>query len=603
MEQVPLDQCIAIDFETYYDDEYSIRKTSQWGYVHDERFDAYLVAIHNDTADWVGDPKDCDWSLCHDKLVLAHNAGFDSSVFYRLQAMGVVPADIVPKGWACTADMAAYLRVKRDLKTAVRVLLDRKRSKAVRSNMKGKTYADAIAAGMEDELVEYGGDDARDCWDLWSGFRDKWPLHEQETSRILRDGGRYGIQADVDLVDAGIKTLSKIRDDALIAMPWSTTHEDKPLASSKIREQGRIDGIPVPASLAATSIDAQNWEDKYSDEFPWVAAIRNYRRTNTFYKKVDNLKSGVDDDGVFHFNVKYFGAHTGRGSGGNQYAEAGGKFNIQNMPWSEMFGVNIRNMLVARPGHVLMVADYNQIEARYLLWLVQDSAFLDVLRKEGNLYQAYAKVRGWYDGNDLEADDKQLYKRTKVTVLQLGYQSGAAKFKATAKSMFGIDFTDEEAQGIVSTYRADNPKIVEHWWSHHRWLRHSARHKDPTHEVALHSGRDLVYFEPHFKGRDVWVNRVRGEAAKKYYGGKLTENEVQAATRDIMCDGRRAVEAARPEYRCLFDAHDEVITEIPLDCAEERAEEISSLLTTSSPWAEGCPIAVGYELIDRYRKV
>ena len=101
----------------------------------------------------------------------------------------------------------------------------------------------------------------------------------------------------------------------------------------------------------------------------------------------------------------------------------------------------------------------------------------------------------------------------------------------------------------------------------------------------------------------MWVNRVRGEAAKKYYGGKLTENEVQAATRDIMCDGRRAVEAARPEYRCLFDAHDEVITEIPLDCAEERAEEISSLLTTSSPWAEGCPIAVGYELIDRYRKV
>ncbi len=608
MPQIPLERCLALDFETYYDDDYSIRLTSPWGYVYDERFDAYLVAAcgapnaSGDLFKWVGNPKEFDWSMCHGRLLLAHNAGFDGLVFKRLQERGVIPADVVPLGWACTADMAAFLRCKRDLASCVRIMLGRPRSKKVRADMRGKTYQDACAAGMEAALLQYGGDDADDCYELWAKFSDQWPESEQENSRIIREGGWYGMQADVERVEAGIKTLRDIRDNALMNLPWADSHDDKPLSSAKLREQGRIDGIPVPASLSATSEDAQAWEDTYADQYPWVAAVRDYRRTNTFYSKVANLATGLDKNGVFHFSCKYHGAATGRGSGGSQY-ESGGKFNIQNMPRKAQFGVDIRGMLIARPGKLLVVPDYCQIEARYLLWAAGDKAFLEVLKREGNLYQAYAKMHGWYNGTTpLSETDKALYQRTKVTVLQLGYQSGAAKFRSTAKTMYKVEFTQEEAERIVAEYRQSNPKIVNLWREHHTWFGISARHRDPTHEIVLESGRILTYFEPHFDGREMRGTPVRGESSSKYYGGKLVENATQAATRDIMCDGRRAVCAAHPDCHFLFDAHDEVIFEVPENEAEDRAEDIARLLSTSSPWAEGCPIAVEYKIVDRYLK-
>ncbi len=593
---------LAIDFETYYDDEYSIRGSSPWGYVHDERFDAYLVALHNDTISWVGDPKQADWSLCHGAYLVAHTAGFDSMVFKRCQELGIIPADIKPLGWYCTADMAAYLRCKRDLATAARILLERPRSKKTRTNMKGKTYADAVAAGMEEELLQYGGDDARDCWDLWVRYSDQWPESEQETSRIIREGTAYGIQTDYPKVEAGIKLLRQKRDEALAKIPWADSHEDKPLSAAKAREQGRIDGIPVPSSFSATNPDAQEWETEYAEQFPWVAAIRDYRRLNTFYQKLVNMDSGIGPDGVYRFSCKYAGAHTGRTSGGSQYEEAGGKFNIQNLPRDPLFGVDFRDLLIARPKHKLVVADLAQIEARYLLWLVGDTQFLEVLKQEGNLYQAYAKMRGWYSGSNLKKEDPGLYQRTKATVLSLGYQSGWAKFRHVAKMQYGVDFSEDEAKQVVSEYRASNPKIVQHWYNHHAWLKISVQHQDPTHEVVLKSGRILTYYNPGIKHGEIVVSRIQGEPPHKYYGGKLCENEIQASCRDIICDGRIAIEKARPEHRCLFDAHDELVVEIPDDCADERAAEVARLMTTSSPWAEGCPIEAEYAVVDRYFK-
>ena len=53
---------VAVDFETYYDSEYSLAKMSTWNYVHDPKFDAYLVAFHGDGVSYVGHPSKADWS-------------------------------------------------------------------------------------------------------------------------------------------------------------------------------------------------------------------------------------------------------------------------------------------------------------------------------------------------------------------------------------------------------------------------------------------------------------------------------------------------------------------------------------------------------------
>jgi DNA polymerase I-like protein with 3'-5' exonuclease and polymerase domains len=597
-----LTEFVAVDFETYYDKEYSLRNMSTWAYVYDDKFDPYLIALYQSPGlEWVGDPRKADWSVCHDRWLLAHNAGFDAMVFKRCQELGIIPKSIIPKGWICTADLAAYLRCKRDLATCSRILLERPRSKVTRANMLGKNYQDAVAAGMEDELLEYGAQDAIDCWDLWAKFRGQWPDHEQETSRIMREGCFYGMQIDVSSLDEGVKLLGHKLDEALAKMPWADTHEDKPLSHKKIREQGREDGIPVPASLAVTSEDATKWAAKYGDEYPWTRAVSEYRSINALYKKLRNLKKGTDAQGVYRFAIKYFGAATGRASGGSGHA-AGAKVNMLNMPRGEMFGVNFRNYFIARPGHVLMAPDLAQIEARFLLWAVHDDELLALVRREGNIYSAYAKNQGWYSGEDLKADDYDMYQRTKATVLSLGYGSGWVKFQSMAATAYKVHFTDAEAQKVVNAYRAANPKVTAFWAEQHKWLRLSARHGDETHEVVLPSGRDLVYYNPHFVGRDVKAAPVRGQYDRKYYGAMIVENFCQAGTRDILCDARRAIEAASPDNRILYDVYDELVIEIPLDHAEERAEEIAHLMTNSSPWAAGCPIECEYELIDKYTK-
>ena len=601
MEQPPLDQCVACDFETVYDTHYSLSLMSTYEYVHHKQFDAYLVSLYNDSVSWVGNPKTCDWSTCHDKWLIMHNASFDSVVFTRLQELGIIPADVKPRGFICTADMVAYLRCKRALADASRILFGETVSKAVRANMKGRTYEDAVAAGDEDDLLKYGLDDSILCWRLYKEFRDQWPMHEQETSRIMREGALYGIQTDPELVDEGIRILSKTRDDALALLPWATSHEDKPLAAAKVRAEGRAVGIPVPASLAADSPDVTKWAEEYGEAYPWIQAVSVYRSVNALYKKMLNLKGACDKDNVLHFNILYFGAQTGRASGGSGY-KSGGKLNMLNLPRKAMFDVDMRSMLIARPKHVLMAPDLCQIEARYLLWSVGDTELLDLIRKEKSVYMAYAKQHGRYSGADLKGDDDDLYQATKVEVLQLGYGSGAAKFRSIAESKYGIYYTPEEAQRVVNTYRSENPKVTAFWREQGAWLRISAMHKDPTHEIAMPSGRDLVYYEPHFDTGDIKASPVRGYSPRKLYGGLLTENYCQAGTRDIICDGRRAIAAASPDNRILFDVYDELVIEIPEDHAEERAEEIAHLMVSSSPWAEGCPIECEYKLVDNYRK-
>ena len=602
MQNPPLSRCLAVDFESYYDSEVSLTTMSTYEYLHDPKFDAYLVSFVNDEIEWVGDPKKADWDLCHDRWLVMHNASFDSAVFERLQELGVIPASVRPKGFLCTADMAAYLRCKRALAAAARILLGVTVSKAVRSDMKGKTYQDAVAAGMEQELLQYGKDDSVLCWDLYKKCRDLWPLHEQETSRIMREGAAYGIQVDVASMEEGIARLGQIRDEALARMPWAASHDDKPMSAARIRKQGREDGIPVPASLAVTSPDAIAWIKKYGETVPWVKAVGEYRSVNALYKKMLNLRAGVDKAGIFHFNVRYFGAQTGRSSGGSSY-DSGAKVNMLNLPRVDMFGVNMRGLFVARPGHILMAPDLAQIEARFLLWAVGDTELIDLVRKEGNLYQGYAKKQGWYTGSDIKKDDRPLYDRTKATVLSLGYGSGWRKFQSMAATRYGVEFTDEEAQRVVSEYRRDNPKVTAFWADQHAWLRLSARHNDDTHEVALPSGRDLIYYEPRFvRGGDIQAYPVRGVNPRKLYGGLITENFCQAGTRDILCDARIAIAADDKDNRVLLDVYDELLIEIPLDGAEQRAEHIAKLMVSSSPWAEGCPIECEYALVDSYMK-
>jgi DNA polymerase I-like protein with 3'-5' exonuclease and polymerase domains len=598
---------LAIDFETYYGDKYSLTKMSTWDYLHHEKFDAYLVSAYNHDVKWAGHPKDMDWSLTDGVWLCAHNASFDELVYKRLQELGVIPASIKPKGFKCTADLTAYLRCMRNLKAASKYLLGREMSKEMRDYMQGRTWQDIVADGKEQEALDYVCSDAINCFDLWEKYGSTWPEVEQEYSRMNREACYRGVPINPD-IDADIRHLETEAWKVAKRMPWIAEGK-KPLSPIAIREQGQKDGIPVPASRAKTNEDAIKWYETYGESHPWVNAIKDHTSLNNHLKKVITLRDGTREDGTFPLQIKYFGTHTGRTAAGST-DRTGGKFNPLNFTREALFGVDLRGEVRAPKDKMIAILDYDQIEAIILLWKVGDQKMLDMAVEEGNLYQAYAKQNGWYppNGKSLKKDDPVTYGRSKVSVLQLGYQSGWEKFQSVAKTNYGIIFSDDEAQGLVTTYRRNNPKIVRHWASHHMIAQLSCNHGDPTHEIALPSGRDLVYFNPKWqtvtrkgkKTREMVMRPRMGDRHEKVYGGKLTENEIQAIARDVLRDGRVAVEKAG--HNVMWDVYDELICLVPKKDAEEHAKEIQRLMVSSSPWIENCPLGAGYDLFDRYTK-
>ncbi|AFH20543.1 hypothetical protein HK578_038 [Escherichia phage HK578] len=83
------------------------------------------------------------------------------------------------------------------------------------------------------------------------------------------------------------------------------------------------------------------------------------------------------------------------------------------------------------------------------------------------------------------------------------------------------------------------------------------------------------------------------------YGGKLTENIVQALCRDILAWSMPGVEAAG--YEIVLSVHDELITEVP-DTDDYTTEELCALMCDLPIWAKGFPLAAEGDVMYRYRK-
>lgn len=587
-------QPIAVDFETYYDAQYSLKLMSPWAYVFDARFHAYLVSIYSDDIQFVGRPEKFDWASIAGRDLLMHNAGFDALVLRRLVRDGKIPEVSFGKIFD-TADCAAYCGSLRNLAAAAKCFLGVTLSKATRAAMLGKTERQADAEGMREELNTYAARDAKTCWDLWQAIGPMWPEPEREVSRLTRERGWQGFRVDVPKLDREISKLRMLRHDAGRSIPWEWDEGKTPLSHAKVRLQCRAAGIPAPASFAQNDEACQIWEDQYAKQFPWIEAIRVWRRTNMLSQKLETLSRGVREDGTFPFAMMYFGAATGRWSG------RGAKFNLQNLPRDpeSMFQVDLRSMLLPDIGHKWVIADFAQIEARLLLWAVKDTASLALVRAGCSVYEAHARASMGWDGGALDKESPKLYSLAKARVLGLGFGCGGVKFQTLAR-MFGVELTLQESTEASSAYRKANPKIVAFWQRMDRWFAESAIRLMKRHLVVLPSGRRLSYWEPRFSGREKSAMFQHGANRKKAYGGLLTENYIQALARDVLVD--RWLEAERQGIPVRFTVHDEMVVSAPAAQAEEVAAKLAAIMSEPPSWLPGCPMDAKVTVSDTYTK-
>ncbi|GAF80024.1 unnamed protein product, partial [marine sediment metagenome] len=391
-----------------------------------------------------------------------------------------------PKEWKCTADLAVYLTAPRSLKKASKALLNVEVSKTVRDNLCGKTPEDIAEKGMTDEVRKYALMDSQLCYDLWDWYHTRWPDSEQRLSKKNREDSRRGVQIDTELLTLGLEHLNQLLWTAGNLIPWDWDENKTPLSHKALRQECRKEGIDAPASLAQDSQDCIKWENKYGDTYPWIAAIRQWRRANIMHKRLRTIQTRLRPDGTFPFAIKYFGAHTGRFSGADG-------FNMQNMPRGENMGVDLRALFVPRSGKKLVIVDLAQIEARVILWLARDFKALEQVKDGMSIYEAHAiQSMNWKpNGQKLKDVDLDLYQLAKARVLGLGFGCGSKRFKDVAKKMAGIDISMEQAVFNVQDFRASNLKIVKLW---NDLQRSCAWSRGKNFDVELPSGRELHYY-------------------------------------------------------------------------------------------------------------
>lgn len=309
----------------------------------------------------------------------------------------------------------------------------------------------------------------------------------------------------------------------------------------------------------------------------------------------------------------------------------------------------IRPLIRAAPGYELADADFSAIEARVIAWLAGETWRLEFFsytpdtwpegrdlyfqqlqmgliapgdwpKREGKTFKPDIYVKSYSETFKvpyMDVTNKQR-KIGKVEELALGFMGGVG-----AMLNFGADklgMAESEMEQIKNGWRAANPAIKSLWYkieeaakaaiTNPGWV-YSVNDKiyfelrGPYLLLRLPSGRNLHYYSPSV--RTEWDSRFERWSEKIYYwgrksdegsnesskwteidtyGGKLTENAVQAIARDLMANALLNAEAHG--YNTIFHVHDEMVNEQPEGTTDLKA--FVQVMSMTPDWAAGMPV-------------
>ena len=270
----------------------------------------------------------------------------------------------------------------------------------------------------------------------------------------------------------------------------------------------------------------------------------------------------------------------------------------------------IRTAFIPSEGHKFVVADFSAIEARVIAWLAGEQWVNEVFATHGKIYEATASQMFGVPVERIAKGNPEYFLRQKgkVATLALGYQGGEAALIRMRALDMGL--TEEELPDIKNRWRQANPRIVDLWYAIDRAAVQTVQTAQPQGikdlifalegdllfgqsflTIRLPAGRKLFYPKPFLKENKFDRPAVHyytvGQNTRKWevdstYGGKLTENIVQAIARDCLAETLRRIEAKG--LQVVFHVHDEVIIDAPM---EVTVEEICGLMAEPIPWAPG----------------
>jgi DNA polymerase-1 len=246
--------------------------------------------------------------------------------------------------------------------------------------------------------------------------------------------------------------------------------------------------------------------------------------------------------------------------------------NLQNIPIRTDVGRQIRRAFVpGRPDHVLLSADYDQIELRVLAHITEDRGLLDAFQRGEDIHNYTAAEVFGVAAKEVSADQRRLAK-----VFNYGIAYGISDYGLS--SQLGI--ARGEAQQFMDTYFSRYPGVAEYM---RRTIEMARRQGYVT--TLLNRRRYL----PDILSR----NRQIREAAERVAINAPIQGTAADIIKIAMLRIARELLPKMPEVQMILQIHDELLFELPRDRVAHAAPEIKAIMETAYRLAAPLRVSVG----------
>lgn len=553
-----------------------------------------------------------------------------------------------PQSWYCTAVQAAELALPLSLADVGSVLgLERQKM------TEGKELIKYFCVPCKPTKSNGNRTRNRPCHDInkWETFKkycmrdvdverqiaDKlkmYPISDEEhrlyvLDQIIND---RGVLVDSELAEQAVK-LNSIQTAVAVEQAYMITGLENPNSVTQLKQWLKENGVEIE-SLSKKAV--KSLADETDGDVSEMLKLR-LLMAKTSVKKYEAVIRSVCRDNRVHGMMRFCGANrTGRWSGNilqpqnlpqNHLPDLtlardivkDGDFEMLDMMFGNVPNVLselIRTVLIPKPNHRFIVADFSAIEARVLAWIAGEQWRIDTFKNGGDIYCASAS-KMFKVPVEKHGVNGELRQKGKISELACGYGGSVGALKNMGAVEMGVQ--ENELQGLINDWRNANPRIVRFWYEVGNAAMKATKEKTTVplgklvfaYErgilfIRLPSGRRLSYIKPR-----IGTNRFGGDSitymginsAKKWdrletFGGKLTENIVQGTARDLLANA--LINAANAGYDTVFHVHDEIICEVPNGYGS--VDELCRLMCIKPDWADGLPLnADGFEC-EYYKK-
>jgi DNA polymerase len=592
---------ITVDFETYYDRDFSLSKITTEEYVRSDLFEVIGVSVkvNNQETEWASGTHqqikqwlqgNFEWER---SFVLAHNTLFDGAILsWRF--------GVNPRGWLDTLCMGRALHgveVGGSLKAlAERYGLGEKGTEVI--NALGKRRL----SFSDEELARYGDyciNDVELTYKLFNTLVKDFPKQElrviDQTLRMFIDPV---LELDGDMLQQHLISIKQMKEDLLTS---SGVDKSELMSNEKFSELLRSFGVEPPMKVSPAT-GKQTYAFAKSDEEFKALAEHDDARVQTLVAARLGNKSTLEETRTQRFidiskrgklpvPIRYYAAHTGRFGGDD-------KINMQNLPSRGNNGNKLKKAIIAPEGYTIIDADSAQIEARVLAWLSGQDDLVTAFAEGKDVYKKMASAIYGKPEFEITKDERFV---GKTTILGAGYGMGAAKFQGQLKTM-GVTVDLEEAKRIIDIYRRTNDAVVRLWRQAQNALVNMSRgdyaplgrpgvlEVVPSETaIRLPSGLLMRYDDLRFdqtdKGVEFHYKTRKGRT--RIYGGKVIENVCQAIARCIIAEQMLKI---GKRYKVVLTVHDAIAVCVPDAEVVPATQYVEDCMRWVPEWAAGLPV-------------